>query len=406
MEESKVYGLMQTTQLDPLASIEGDMIRYAPIAHDEVDTFRLLQIELANKYTSVFSHHTYTEIIPLECLFPVQADGTSHNHLATRKIEQFLHSKKFSQPMLVYNCKHRNFTEDVILRDAEFALMSPYPQHDHTIRATEANSTCHDTVELEQWQDLLSTSTGIFPVMYFGDVGEILPDFATESATSVSLAASSTPHRRNSSSTLVGPGAAQAVLAQLQHIHAPSMTRAVTSQSSVFMFAPHLLAHFAGTTQRLIDLESPWQLMPCQPRRKGHYYGDKGAQRVHAAGAIIFPQIFSNLMLIPTLVCFFFSQIADVVAELGVSVKRLQRSPPALYLSSVHSSALDSHFLCTTEDISGGVGRVEMKKERLNELQQFVETAAMNAIPDLDEENEERRQGNAKRKLECSFDRI
>lgn len=94
------------------------------------------------------------------------------------------------------------------------------------------------------------------------------------------------------------------------------------------------------------------------------------------------------------------------MAELGVSVKQLQRSPPALHLTPVCSSALDSHFLRSIEDVSGGGGRVEMKKERLNELQQFVETAAINAIPDQYEGEEERRQGNAKRKLECSFDCI
>lgn len=94
------------------------------------------------------------------------------------------------------------------------------------------------------------------------------------------------------------------------------------------------------------------------------------------------------------------------MAKLGVSVKQLQRNPPALHFTSVYSSALDSHFLRSTEDVSGGVGRVELKKERVNELQQFVETAAMNAIPDQDEEDEERRQGNAKRKLECSADCI
>ena len=306
MEESKVYGLMQTSQLDPLASIEGDMIRYAPIAHDEVDTLRLLQIELVNTYTGVFSHHTYTETIPSECLLPVQADETSHDHLASRKIEQFLHLKKNTTPVLVYDCKEKTFTEDVILRGAELALMSPYPQHDHTIRDTEANSTGQDEVALEQWQHqhLLSTSTDFSPVAYFGDVGEILPDFATEFGASVSLAASSSFYSNSNSSTLAGTVTTQAVLAQLQHIHASSMMRAVsrdggnsrhTSQSSAFMFAPHLLAHFAGTTQRLIDLESPWQLMPCQPSRKWYNYGDNSALRAHAAGAIIFTQIFRIL---------------------------------------------------------------------------------------------------------------
>eukprot|EP01032_Pedospumella_encystans_P013025 gene13025-15023_t len=284
-----------------------------------------------------------------------------------------MHLKKNTTPLLEYDCKNRNFTEEVLNRSAELALMYPYPQHDQTFRDSEANATGHDTVEFEQWQELLSTSTGFSPVTYFGDVGEILPDFATEPSTSVS---SSTPYRNSyssSNSTLVGPTTAQAVLAQLQHIHAPSMMRAVprgggnsrsTSQSSAFMFAPHLLAHFAGTTQRLIDLESPWQLMPCPPRHKGHYNCANGAQRVHAA---------------------------DVVAVLGVCFKQLQRSPPALHLTSVDSSALDSHFLSSTEDVSDGVGRVEMKKKRVNELQQFVESAAMNAISDQDE-NEKRLQ--------------
>ncbi len=73
--------------------------------------------------------------------------------------------------------------------------------------------------------------------------------------------------------------------------------------------------------------------------------------------------------------------------------KQLQRDPPVLQSSSVHSRALDSCFLRSAEDDkSVGAGHDEAKKERvngINALQQFVETASMHAIPDQDEDKRE-----------------
>lgn len=201
--------------------------------------------QLAVRAEVVAQQRVLLETIPFDCPPDLFTDPQSWNLISI--VESLMQHKELPKPKSVYTymSSKQDFTER-LLQQAERRALFVVPQ------AQKAAPFSHQSSSLlTRFHDVLPEPTEMPTATFHGDVGLILPNLATERSTVSSRVSA------------CKPGAAWEVLREAQRLRTTTLLAACPR---AFLYDTRNQPYFSGVMERLIDLQSPHELMPIKHR--------------------------------------------------------------------------------------------------------------------------------------------
>lgn len=252
LEETVTRDRLFTTSAasDPLSTerMDGILVDQNKPSQKPANFTKDILEQLSVRARGVTHHRRLLETIPFNCSIDMYLDPPPRSPLSI--VEFLLQPKELFRISQLYKYGNEDFTEK-LLQKAELSVLRASQQRSVTTDASTTATAPLGTPLLARFQDILPKPVEMPVATFCGEVGLILPNLATERHPSALRGSSSQPRT------------ALDVLDEMQSLRTTTLT---TTHPRIFLYDARNQPYFSAVMERLIDLQSPHELMPIRHR--------------------------------------------------------------------------------------------------------------------------------------------